>query len=106
VLATNGYGDGSVDGAWDALIYGIAAWFMVTKRSRIAAGVALVSYLLGQVVLLADSVTVWGVHARPGYLTVLITAALVQALRATIRAHRLRHVITPSPAALLPVVEY
>jgi hypothetical protein len=89
-ILTNAYGDGSVDGGYDALLYGIAAWFLVTKRSRIAAFVALGNYVAGQILLVVQTTTVWGVDARPGWLSVFIIAALVQAFRATIHAHRAR----------------
>jgi hypothetical protein len=88
-ILTNIDGDWSVGRGIDALAYGVAAWFVMTTRSRIAAGAALVWYVGGQILLVVGSGTAWGYQVTPGFISVLITAALFQAFRATIYVRRL-----------------
>jgi hypothetical protein len=69
----------------DALIFGIGAWFVVTKQSRVAACVVMLGYS-GE---LLAGVAGDPKGAQVDVVTLLMLAAMIQAFRATLKWRKL-----------------
>jgi hypothetical protein len=86
----------------DVAIYGGSAWFLLKKRSRLAAAAPLLDYAASMLFTLkTGTATLTHLHTYPNVINLIFLAAFVQAFRATWRWQaQHRETATPSiPAA-------
>jgi hypothetical protein len=102
ILAFMAFGLAGSEYVMDVVIYGLAAWFLMTKRSRLAAALPLLETAGNLLCMLTTgTTTIAHVQASPNLFNLAFLAVFVQAFRATWLWQAQRHETEPPsiPAA-------